>query len=267
MKNLNKPKLTLVGAGPGDAELITLKGLKALRVADVVLYDALVNPALLEEIPATVPTYFVGKRKGQHSLTQEELNELIIEFAFQYGHVVRLKGGDPFVFGRGFEEIQAAKAHAIETEYIPGISSVISVAGLEGIPVTHRGSSESFWVITGTNSSRQLSDDLKAAMHTHATIIILMGIAQLSKIVALYHQAGLEDTPIAVIQNGSTSEKKLAIGTMQSIIRTVEEKQVGSPGIIVIGETVRLHSEFLFQQAHVSELLTYAGSRFSETQR
>lgn len=266
MKNPNKPKLTLVGAGPGDVDLITLKGLNALRSADVVLYDALVNPALLEKVPATVPTYFVGKRKGQHSLTQEELNDLIIEVAFRYGHVVRLKGGDPFVFGRGFEEIQAAKVHAIETEYIPGISSAISVAGLEGIPVTHRGSSESFWVITGTNSSRQLSDDLRAAMHTHATIIILMGVAQLSKIVALYNQAGMEDTAIAVIQNGATAEKKLAIGTMQSILRTVDEKQVGSPGIIVIGETVRLHPDFLFQQAHVSALLTYAGNPCSETQ-
>lgn len=258
MKKLNKPKLTLVGAGPGDVELITLKGLKALNAADVVLYDALVNTALLEEIPSTIPKYFVGKRKGKHSLTQEELNELIIEFAFQYGHVVRLKGGDPFVFGRGFEEIQAAQAHSIETEYIPGISSAISVAGLEGIPVTHRGASESFWVITGTNSSRELSDDLKAAMHTRATIIILMGVAQLSKIVMLYNREGMKNTPIAVIQNGSTAEKKLAIGTMQSIVRTVDEKQVGSPGIIVIGETVKLHPEFLFQQLNLSALLAHS---------
>lgn len=248
MKKQVEPKLTLVGAGPGDPELITLKGVKALQSADVVLYDALVNEALLQLIPDTTPKYFVGKRKGKHSLTQDELNEFIIECAFQYGHVVRLKGGDPFVFGRGFEEIQAVRALSIEAEYIPGISSATSVAGLEGIPVTHRGASESFWVITGTNSARQLSDDLRTAMHTSATIVILMGTSQLEKIKALYVEAGMIDKPVAVIQDGSTAKKKIAVGTMQSIIRQVNENNIGAPAIIVIGETVRLHPEYQSQE-------------------
>jgi uroporphyrin-III C-methyltransferase len=244
MKKQVEPRLTLVGAGPGDPDLITLKGLKALQSADVVLYDALVNEALLKLIPEPTPKFFVGKRKGQHALSQDELNELIIACAFQYGHVVRLKGGDPFVFGRGFEEMQAMRAVSIEAEYIPGISSAISVASLEGIPVTHRGTSESFWVITGTNSARQLSDDLLTAMHTSATLVILMGVSQLEKIKALYEAAGMSNTPVAVIQDGSTAEKKLAIGTMESIVRQANENHIGAPAIIVIGEAVRLHPEF-----------------------
>src|ERR1700749_614286 len=148
-----EPRITLVGAGPGDAELITLKGVKALQTADVVLYDALVNEELLEFAPATATKVYVGKRSGDHSYSQDAVNKLMVDYAINFGHVVRLKGGDPFVFGRGFEELEFAASYNIPASVIPGISSSIAVAELKNIPVTHRGLSESFWVITGTISN------------------------------------------------------------------------------------------------------------------
>lgn len=239
-----KPKLTLVGAGPGDPELITLKGLKALQNANVIVYDALANAELLNHIPARVPTIFVGKRKGHHEFSQKEINELIVRLALKEGNVVRLKGGDPFVFGRGFEEIVAAKNYGIETEYIPGVSSAVAVPGLQGIPVTHRGSSESFWVITGTTSAGEVSEDVRAAAITQATVVILMGMGQLSKIVEIFLEAGRCEMPMAIIQNGSLNHEKTAVGTVDTILQIADEKKIGTPAVIVTGETVRLHKDF-----------------------
>ena len=153
-KNIKEPRITLIGAGPGDAELITLKGIKALQTADVVLYDALVNEELLDFAPAGAVKVYVGKRSGDHSYSQDAVNKLMVDYALNYGHAVRLKGGDPFVFGRGYEEIDFAASYSITTQVIPGISSSISVPGLQLIPVTHRGLSESFWVVTRHYSFR-----------------------------------------------------------------------------------------------------------------
>jgi uroporphyrin-III C-methyltransferase len=238
---MKTPKLTLIGAGPGDAELITLKGVKALQKADVILYDALVDPCLLEYCKPTAISKFVGKRKGRHSLSQEEINDLIVTLAFKHGHVVRLKGGDPFVFGRGYEEIQAARAFDIETEYIPGVSSAYSVPGLSEIPVTHRGTSESFWVITATTSSGELSDDVLSAAKTNATAVILMGVGQLSKIVNAYSEEGKSNLPVAIIQNGSRPDQKLVVGTIKTIEKETALAKVEAPAVIVVGETVGLH--------------------------
>jgi uroporphyrin-III C-methyltransferase len=227
MKN---PKLTLVGAGPGDIELITLKGLKALAQADVVLYDALVNPELLNHAPVGSLKLYVGKRKGNHEFTQEQINNLIVDYAF--------------VFGRGHEEIQYADSFNIETEYIPGISSSIGVPGLQGIPVTSRGYGESFWVITGTTASGELSEDVRAAAQTNATVVILMGVSKLRKIVDVFQSFNKQDMPIAIIQNGSLPDEKIALGTIDTIIRIAEEEKIGSPAVIVIGEVVKLHAHF-----------------------
>ena len=181
MKNNIQPKLTLVGAGPGDPELITIKGINALKNADVILYDALANKELLQFAKKDTIKINVGKRNGKHSYKQEDINQLIISYAFTYGHVVRLKGGDPFVFGRGFEEIQFAEAFNIETAYVPGISSSIAVAGLSGIPVTHRGSANSFWVLTATNSKGELSPEIKLAAQSNSTVVILMGLSKIKE--------------------------------------------------------------------------------------
>jgi len=241
---LKTPKLTLVGAGPGNAELITLKGLKAIQTADAVLYDALVNTDLLEQAPKGIPLVFVGKRKGVHSFTQDQINELIVEHAQKYGNVVRLKGGDPFVFGRGFEEILYAQKFNIPTDYIPGISSAIGVLGLHNIPVTHRGSSESFWVITGTTSNKELSGDIKLAAKSTATVVILMGLTKLEEIVNIYKENGEQDKPVAVIQKGSLPNENIALGTIQTIVEIVHKKQIAPPAIIVIGNVVTLNTNW-----------------------
>lgn len=233
-----------MGAGPGDPELITMKGANALKDADVILYDALVNEAVLEYAAKDVVKVYVGKRSGEHSYSQEAVNQLMVDYALNYGHVVRLKGGDPFVFGRGYEELNFAASYSIPAQVIPGLSSSISVPGLQQIPVTHRGLSESFWVVTGTTASGAISNDLYEAARTRATVVVLMGLNKLKDIVKLYQQEHKNRLPVAVIQNGSTENEKLAIGIVDTIVELVEEKNIKAPAILVFGEVVSLHPQF-----------------------
>ncbi len=234
---MDKPKLTVLGAGPGDPELMTLKGVKALGQANVVLYDALVNRELLE-YAAKATHIFVGKRKGFHKYSQDEINELIVSNAYEHGHVVRLKGGDPFIFGRGAEEIEYAKQFGLETAIVSGITSAIAVPASLGIPLTKRGISESFWVITGTTSERKLSIDVALAAQSTATVVILMGMSKLSEIVTLFKIEGKHQTPVGIIQNGTTNNEKSVFGTVDSILKKVKENNIAAPAIIVIGEVV-----------------------------
>jgi uroporphyrin-III C-methyltransferase len=232
----------LVGAGPGDADLITLKGVKALQQADVVLYDALVNDELLNYAPADAVKVYVGKRSGDHSYSQEAVNKLMVDYAFNYGHVVRLKGGDPFVFGRGFEELEYAAQFNLPVSVVPGISSSISVPGLQNVPVTHRGLSESFWVVTGTTADGSLSADLIAAAQSNATVVVLMGIKKLSQIVEAFKSAGKYNLPAMAIQNGSSTNEKVAVGTVSTIVEEVNRESIGAPALLVFGEVVSLHN-------------------------
>jgi len=243
-KEVKEPRITLVGAGPGDADLITMKGIKALKTADVVLYDALVNEEILEFAPEHAVKVYVGKRSGDHSFSQDVINKLMIDYALNYGHVVRLKGGDPFVFGRGYEELDHAASFSIPATVIPGISSSIAVPGLQQIPVTHRGLSESFWVITGTTTNGKISADIYAAAQTNATIVVLMGVHKLAEITQIFKNQDKNRLPVAVIQSGSTENEKVAIGTIDTIVEQVEEKKISSPALIVIGEVVSLHPSF-----------------------
>ena len=233
-----RPKLTVVGAGPGNLELITLKAINAIRSANVILYDALVNPDLLDYASSNAEIIFVGKRRGCYSYQQEQINDLIVAKAQRYGHVVRLKGGDPFVFGRGSEELEFAQQNDLQTEVVPGISSALAVPAGQGIPLTMRHVSESFWVITGTTKMHQLSADIKIAAQSTATVVILMGMGKLSEIVEVFSQAGKVNTPVAIIQNGSTTREKSGYGTIDTIQAVVAEKQLSSPAIIVIGDVV-----------------------------
>lgn len=235
------PKITLVGAGPGNPELITLKGISALRQADVVLYDALANSELLDFAPANALKIYVGKRAGKHSLRQEEINELLVQSALKYGHAVRLKGGDPFVFGRGYEEVEHARNAGIEVTVVPGISSAVALPGLQGVPLTHRGASESFWVLTGTTKEEQLSDDLHLAAQSSATLVILMGMQKLGHIMDVLIENGKAALPAMVVQNGSTPQERTVIGTVENLANLAEEQGIGTPGIIVVGEVVGLH--------------------------
>ncbi|PSL27883.1 uroporphyrinogen-III C-methyltransferase [Dyadobacter jiangsuensis] len=233
-------KLTLVGAGPGDSELITLKGMRALQTADVVLYDELANAAFLEFAPAHALKMYVGKKVGNPSFSQDEINGLIVRLARKRGHVVRLKGGDSFVFGRGHEEIEYAQDHDIACEMVPGISSSIAVPASLGVPVTRRGVSESFWVITGTTQNGDLSDDLRLAAQSKATVIVLMGLNKLEEICALYKHFGRGHLPMAVIQNGTRPDEKSVVGQVWEMPRLVRESGIGTPAIMVMGEVVAL---------------------------
>ncbi len=233
----NSPKLTVVGAGPGDPELITVKALNTLKSASVILYDALINRDLLEYAPQA-EHIFVGKRKDKHRFSQDEINELIVKYALERGHVVRLKGGDPFIFGRGSEEISYARKNGVETAVVSGITSSIAVPANVGIPLTQRGTSESFWVITGTTSQKNLSNDVRLAAQSTATVVILMGMGKLAEIVEVFKGFGKQDIPVGIIQNGTTLNERSGFGTIKSIEKVVSEKQLGAPAIIVIGEVV-----------------------------
>ena len=235
------PKVTLVGAGPGDLELITVKGLNAIKKADVILYDALVNEELLDYAPIAKKV-FVGKRKGFKAYSQQEINLLLVKYAFSHKNVVRLKGGDSFVFGRGYEELEYIESFGIETSVIPGISSSIAVPALAGIPVTHRGTSTSFTVISASLSNGELNPDIKHAANKNGTVVILMGLTKLAEIVSIYKRAGKFETGIAIISNGSLPNEQIVRGNISTILYNYEENPVPSPAIIVVGEVVNLES-------------------------
>ncbi|MBP6413975.1 MAG: uroporphyrinogen-III C-methyltransferase [Bacteroidia bacterium] len=239
MHKVIQPKVTLVGAGPGDPDLLTIKGVKALSEANVVLYDALANEEILTYAPKKSIKIFVGKRKGLHEYSQDQINQLIVDNALTYGHVVRLKGGDPFIFGRGSEEIEYVESFGIPTFVVPGISSSIAVPASQGISLTKRGVSESFWVITGTTSDRKLSNDVALAAKSSATVVILMGMSKLSQIVTLFQNEDKGKTPVAIIQNGTMTNEKIGIGTVDTIVNVAQMNNLSSPAIIVIGEVVR----------------------------
>ncbi|UNY99130.1 uroporphyrinogen-III C-methyltransferase [Zhouia spongiae] len=245
------PKLTVVGAGPGDTDLITLKGIKALQSADVVLFDALVNTDLLE-YASEAEQIFVGKRKGCYAYSQDQINELIVSRAGSHGHVVRLKGGDPFVFGRGAEEMEYASKYGVETSFVPGISSSLAVPGYQNIPLTKRGSSESFWVITGTTKDHKISGDVALAARSTATVVILMGMSKLGEIVSLFKQEGKQDLPVAIIQNGTTPQEKVGVGTVSTIESIVNEQNLTNPAIIVLGEVVKHRQQILELQHKIN---------------
>lgn len=232
-------KLTLVGAGPGDPDLITVKGIKALAEADVVLYDALANEELLSYTPTRTKKIFVGKRAGMHYLQQHEINRLIVKYANCHKNIVRLKGGDPFVFGRGLEEIEYAQKHGIETNVVPGISSALAVPAIQNFPLTHRGISDSFWVVTGTTKSGKFSSDMYLAAQSNATVVILMGMKNLDKIVEVFKDSNKSNTSVAIVQNGSRPDSTLGLGTVSTISQVVKEKGLSSPAIIIIGDIVR----------------------------
>ncbi|OMP79044.1 MULTISPECIES: uroporphyrinogen-III C-methyltransferase [unclassified Chitinophaga] len=235
-------KLSLVGAGPGDPELITLKAINVLKQADVILYDALVNEALLSYARPDAVLRFVGKRYGCHSLSQQEINHLIVEYASSHGHVVRLKGGDPFVFGRAGEEIAAANAAGIPVDVIPGISSALAAAESQMIPLTSRGVTESFWVTTGTTLTGDISGDIELAARSTATVIILMAMSRLEAIMEIFSKHGKKDLPVAIIQEATTGRDKMVLGTVNDIYYKAHHEGMANPAVIVVGEVVRLRN-------------------------
>ena len=253
---MSKPTLSLVGAGPGDPELITLKAIRTIEKADVILYDALANDALLQYARPGAVTRFVGKRYGCHALSQQEINHLIIEYAFSHGRVVRLKGGDPFVFGRAQEEIDAARQAGIGVEVIPGISSSLAVPASQMIPLTCRGINESFWVTTGTTQSGGLSPDLLLAAQSSATVIILMAMSKLEAIMDIFAGCGKSETAVAIIQEGTTPTEKMVIGKVKDIAFRAQHAGLRNPAIIIVGDVVNLHPSLVQAQVQAITVKT-----------
>ena len=249
MKKIKKnPKVILVGAGPGDTELITVKGLKAIQDADVILYDALVNKDLIRNAKADAKCIYVGKRFNKHKFSQNEINQMLVDYALEYGTVVRLKGGDPFVFGRGGEEAVFAERQGITTEFIPGVSSALAVPTSQGIPLTKRNLSESFWVITGTKSNGEISDDITLGAKSSATLVVLMGLRNFSLIMNEIKKHRHKYTPFAIIQNGTLPNEKIIIETTNNYKNIIGSIDFSSPGIIIIGDVVADHPSFLDEE-------------------
>jgi len=234
------PELIVMGAGPGDPELITVKGQRILQQADVVLYDNLANKELLNLTKADCDTIYVGKQPYGEYTTQEAIHEMIAHYAFAKGRVVRLKGGDPFIFGRGYEEIIYARSLGIKTQFIPGISSMQAV-GLEDIPLTHRLVSEGIWIVTGTKKDGSLSADLKLAIQSKATVVIYMGMKKLQEIAQTYIESGNGNIPAAIIQHASLPNQKSVRGLVKDLPEIAESKHLTYPAIIIIGEVTNLY--------------------------
>ena len=236
-------KVYLVGAGPGDKELITVKGLRLLKECDVVIYDRLVSLQLLEEVRADCRKVCVGKEPGRHSMSQEEINGLLVEYGKKYDKVVRLKGGDPFVFGRGGEEAEALQKAGLSFELVPGVTSAVAVPECAGIPVTHRGMSQSFHVITGhtKDGEHALTENYHILAGLDGTLVFLMGLGNLKEITERLISNGKDKaTPAAVIEKGTTSEERIVKGTLETIYSKVIRAGLSSPVVILIGETAAL---------------------------
>ena len=223
----------LIGAGPGDPDLITLKAVKALNKADVVLYDYLANEKILEHAPEDAKIIYVGKKAGEHYKTQDEINQLIIKEAKENENVVRLKGGDPFVFGRGGEELLELVKENIDFEVIPGVTSAIGAPTSMGFPVTHRGVATSFTVVTGhedpTKENKQVKWD-----YTADTLIILMGIGNIKENTQEIMKYRDPNTPACVVESGTLPNERVVFGTLGNIA----EKDINTPAILVIGNVI-----------------------------
>jgi uroporphyrin-III C-methyltransferase len=236
----------LTGAGPGDPELLTVKAHRLIASADVILYDNLVNPEILEAVKSDALLIYVGKEDKRHTIPQEEINVMLAHYASQYSVVVRLKGGDPLVFGRGGEEALFLAERGIDFEIVPGVTSAIAVPAYAGIPVTHRGINTSFRVITGHQATHDKWGNGAGfdagVLRENETLVILMGLHGLDKIIpSLINNGVLPTTPCAIIENGTRKNQRCVTATLETIIEA--SRGIGSPAIIVIGETVLLRSK------------------------
>lgn len=241
--------VTLVGAGPGDPELITVKGMEALKACDAVVYDSLASEELLNEVRPECEKIYVGKRAGHHFMKQEEINQVLVEQAKKGRNVVRLKGGDPFVFGRGGEEILELQKEKIAYEVVSGVTSAIAALASVGIPITHRGMSRSFHVMTGHTRENGVPEDLKEFGKLSGTLVFLMGLSHLEEICqSLVNQGRPLSTPAAVIQNGTLPEQKTVRGTLKDIGEKCRREGIGSPAIIVVGDVTELHMESTYKR-------------------
>lgn len=239
-------KVYLVGAGPGDPGLLTVKALELLKTADVVVYDRLISPGILELIPDEVMQTCVGKASGNHSIPQEQINELLVELCVQdCGNprkVVRLKGGDPFVFGRGSEEAIHLRNHGIDFEIVPGVTAAVACSAYAGVPLTHRGMSRGVRLVTGhLLENKRLKLDWRALADPDSTLVVYMGLNSLPRLCRELSKQGMDPaTPALAIQDGTTHQQRRVFGDLVTLSARVKSAQLTSPVIVVIGRTVAL---------------------------
>ncbi len=232
-------KVYLVGAGPGDPGLITVKALELIKKADVIIYDRLVSKDLLKHAKEGAELIYVGKREGRHSFTQEEINKLLLEKAEEGRIVVRLKGGDPFVLGRGGEEAMVLVKAGIDYEVVPGVTSAIAAPAAAGIPLTDRRYASSFAVVTGQEEPGKKERLDYGAIGTD-TIVLLMGVSNLGRIVEDLMRTRSRDTPVAIIERGTTEDQRVITSTLGEVVEKAREMGVRPPAVIVVGDVVRL---------------------------
>ena len=241
----NKGKVYIMGAGPGDLELLTLKGKRAIEEADCIVYDRLINPRILDFAKKDAEMIYLGKGNTEGGVIQDEINRTIVTKALEGKTVARVKGGDPFVFGRGGEEIQSLFDNGISFEVIPGITSSISVPAYAGIPVTHRGVARSFHVFTGHTMEDGTWHNFEAIAKLEGTLVFLMGIKTLPIIVNdLVKNGKNPETPVAIIEKGATADQRVTVGTLENIIEKAKERKIVPPAITIIGEVVNLRETF-----------------------
>jgi uroporphyrin-III C-methyltransferase len=248
-------KVFICGAGPGDPDLLTLKSMKLLKTCNVVLYDRLVGNDIVKLIPNTSRKIYVGREEGDPLSHQNNTNEIMVRFAKKGEKVLRLKGGDPFIFGRGGEEAEFLREHNIQYEIVPGITSPIASAIYSGVPLTHRQLSSSIAIVTGQEASvkEQASMHWEKLVDAVDTIIILMGVRQLRRISTRLIEAGMsKDTDVAIIENGATSKQRVVTGTLENITNLSKKAKIKPPAIIIIGRVVSLREKISWFQDNSS---------------
>jgi uroporphyrin-III C-methyltransferase/precorrin-2 dehydrogenase/sirohydrochlorin ferrochelatase len=252
-------RVFLVGAGPGDPDLLTLRAARLLAQADVVVYDHLVGEGVLELINAQAERIYVGKERSNHSMAQDDINALLLRQARLGRQVVRLKGGDPFVFGRGGEELQVLAAHGIAFEVVPGITAACGVASYAGIPLTHRDYAQSCLFVTGHLKDGSCNLDWPALARPRQTVVIYMGLNGLADICAQLIAHGVAPSmPAAVVQQGTTLDQRVVAATLADLHLRVTEAGLQSPCLIIVGEVVRLHDQLAWFGEHARVAVTAA---------
>ena len=234
----------IVGAGPGDPELLTFKALRLMQQADIVYYDALVSPQVLDLCRRDADKVFVGKKRSNHAVAQLGINELLVNSAKEGRRVVRLKGGDPFIFGRGGEEIESLRAHGVPYQVVPGITAANAAASYAGIPLTHRDHSQSVRFVTGFLKAGAPNSNFKSFLNTDETVVFYMGLHSLPRLTTGLIDAGRSsDTPIAIVSNASMPNQQVLTGTLASIVELQEKNQLPTPALLIMGDVVALHHD------------------------